>query len=391
LAGLLAVSFSPNALAKDKPVSLSVTQLGTIPGSDRWDWWQARTTPIVTKEGSLWLTTMSETGKKVSHDFHDIYESVSRDRGMTWSTPEKIAPLSRIRTDDGYEVAAGDLWPGFHAKSRMVLSTGKTFNFADGTKENFLRERVLYAVMDPGTNEWSPMKFLDVPEKDHGGFPMLAANAGTTQRWDLANGDVLLPVRYQRNKEKRIYTSVVMRCSFDGRELKYIEHGSEHEIPEGRGLYEPSLIKFGGRFFLTLRADHSSYVTRGVDGINYEPAREWLFDDGTPLGSYNTQQHWAVIGKGLFLIYTRKGADNDHIMRHRAPLFIGQVDPETLRVIRKSERIVFEENQATLGNSGVCRISSNEALITCGEGLLRLGKRKGENNRVLFAIVRARF
>ena len=41
--------------------------------------------------------------------------------------------------------------------------------------------------------------------------------------------------------------------------------------------------------------------------------REWRFDDGSPLGSYNTQQHWVTVGGGLFLVYTRKGADNDHI------------------------------------------------------------------------------
>ena len=38
----------------------------------------------------LWITTMSETGKKVSHDFHDIYQSLSRDEGKTWSKPEII-------------------------------------------------------------------------------------------------------------------------------------------------------------------------------------------------------------------------------------------------------------------------------------------------------------
>lgn len=91
----------------------------------------------------------------------------------------------------------------------------------------------------------------------------------------------------------------------------------------------------------------------------------------------------------LFLIYTRKGADNDHIFRHRAPLFIAQVDPETLSVIKKSERIVFEENHATLGNSGVCQLGPHQVIITCGEVLLRLGKRKGENNKVLFALISA--
>ena len=123
--------------------------------------------------------------------------------------------------------------------------------------------------------------------------------------------------------------------------------------------------------------------------IHFDPIQEWKFDDGEPLGNYNTQQHWVTVGGGLFLIYTRKGADNDHVFRHRAPLFIGQVNPKTLRVMRATERVVLPENYATLGNSGVCRISDKESWITCGEGLLRLGKRKGEKNQVLFVRILA--
>ena len=182
---------------------------------------------------------------------------------------------------------------------------------------------------------------------------------------------------------------MVVRCGFDGETLTYKKHGSELNIPQDRGLYEPSLTEFGGRFFLTLRADHSAFVTSGTDGIHFDPIQEWKFDDGEPLGNYNTQQHWVTVGGGLFLIYTRKGADNDHVFRHRAPLFIGQVNPKTLRVMRATERVVLPENHATLGNSGVCRISDKESWITCGEGLLRLGKREGEKNQVLFVRILA--
>ena len=181
-----------------------------------------------------------------------------------------------------------------------------------------------------------------------------------------------------------------MRCRFDGTTLTYQEHGSELTIPRGRGLYEPSLTQFAGEYFLTMRADHSAYVTRGRDGITFGPIREWTFEDGRPLGSYNTQQHWVTIGGALFLVYTRRGADNDHIMRHRAPLFIGQVNPKTLQVIRSTERVLLPQNHATLGNSGVCRISDNESWVTCGEGLLRLGKRKGQRNKVLIVKITPR-
>ena len=372
-----------------EPVELKLESLGQIEGSAEWDWWQARTA-YVPGAKERWVTTLSETGKTGTHDFHDIYQSTSYDKGRTWSHPARISTLRRTKQPDGYEVAPGDLWPTWHSKTGRVLVTGKTFNFAGGKRENALRERVSYAVMDPEGERWGPMRFLSMPEKDHGGFTITGANAGNTQRVDLPDGDVLLPVRYWRDPKKYNFTSVVARCGFNGKILTYKEHGTELSVPRGRGLYEPSLVAFGGQYFLTLRADHSAYVTKGKDGLHFEPIREWLFDDGKPLGSYNTQQHWVTVGGGLFLVYTRRGAGNDHMFRHRAPLFIAQVDPRTLRVVRKTERILIPENQATLGNSGICRISDQESWVTCGEGLLRMGKRKGQRNKVLFVRILAR-
>jgi hypothetical protein len=366
-----------------KAVALKFESRTPIDGSTRWDWWQARTT-FVPGVQPLLLTTMSETGRTGTHNFHDIYQSISQDDGKTWGPPSAIPSLKRAPQPDGYEVAPGDLWPVWHAKTGKVLVTGKTFNFENGQQENRLREKVSYVVMDPKSGEWGSMRFLTLPQKDHAGQNIVAANAGCTQRVDLPDGEILLPVRYWRDPQKHNYTSIVTRCRFDGETLTYKDHGTELTIPEGRGLYEPSLTEFAGRFYLTLRADKTAYVTRGEDGLHYEPIREWQFDDGKPLGSYNTQQHWVTVGSGLFLVYTRKDADNDHIMRHRAPLFIGQVNSDTLQVIRATERILLPENHATLGNSGVCRVSDHETWVTCGEGLLAQGERKDQTNKVLF-------
>lgn len=382
---IIRVDLSQPGAVQVSPVELKLTPMSTIEGTERWDWWQARTAAVPGEGGQLRLiTTMSETGKTVSHDFHDIYQTVSDDHGETWSPPELIESLQRQRLPDGYEVAPGDLWPTYHVHTHKVLMTGKTFNFRDGKHENRLLEKVCYAVMDPGDGKWGSMRFLELPEKDHAGHPIIAANAGNHQRVDLANGEILLPVRYERDPKAHNYTSIVCRCAFDGETLIYKEHGSELGVPEGRGLYEPSLTTYRGRYFLTLRADHSGFVTRSDDGLRFDPVKEWTFDDGKPLGSYNTQQHWVTVGGELFLVYTRRGADNDHVFRHRAPLFIAQVDPERLEVIRSTERILLPENGATLGNSGICRVSDDESWVTCGEGLLRLGKRKGELNQVLF-------
>jgi hypothetical protein len=70
--------------------------------------------------------------------------------------------------------------------------------------------------------------------------------------------------------------------------------------------------------------------------------------------------------EALFLVYTRRGANNDHVFRHRAPLFIGEVDPIRLRVNRATERVAVPERGARLGNFGITEVSERETwIVTC--------------------------
>ena len=137
-----------------------------------------------------------------------------------------------------------------------------------------------------------------------------------------------------------------------------------------RGLCEPSIIAFRDRFYLTIRNDIKGYVTVSSDGLHYQPIKPWTFDDGSELGSYNTQQHWLAHSDGLFLSYTRRGANNDHIPRNRAPIFLAQVDPGRLCVIRKTERPIIPERGAMLGNFGAAAITAGESWVTDAEYML---------------------
>ena len=58
---------------------------------------------------------------------------------------------------------------------------------------------------------------------------------------------------------------------------------------------------------------------------------------------------------------------NDHIFRHRAPLFIAEVDPKTLRVKRETEKIAVVERGARLGNFGCQSYSEQEGYIFVSE------------------------
>jgi len=254
-----------------------------------------------------------------------------------------------------------------------------------------LRERVAYSVYDPKIGTWSGLNLMEMPRRNHQGELLLEPGTSCCQWCELPDGDILLPLRYRRPGDKHIHTSTVALCGFDGKTLRYRKHGTELNLLHKRGLGEPSIAHFKGHFFLTLRNDDGGWVTHGTDGIHFEPIREWKFDDGKPLGSYNTQQHWVAHSDGLLLVYTRRGANNDHIMRHRAPLFIAQVDPERLCVIRRTERVLIPEDGACLGNFGVTEVSPSETWVTVGESLPRRSKRLKEGSRPRVIIARIRW
>ena len=333
---------------------------------------QARSAIIPQKSDTGFIITQSIYGYG-THAYGDLYMMKKPTREAEWSSPEKIESLTRQTISSEYVKAFGDVTPAWHKNTQTVLSTGKSF-FArtqntgespGNTKrvdiENM--QEIAYAIYYPNQDKWSNLKSIALPAKLDNGDDFVEANAGCTQRVDLPNGDVLLPIRYKKNG---FYVSTVIKCTYDGQELKYQKHGSLLTIEQGRGLYEPSLCKYGDTFYLTLRANKSAYVAKSSDGLNFSDFKEWTFSDGTVLGSYNTQQHWISNPHGLFLVYTRKGANNDHIFRHRAPLFIAQVDPENLSVFKDTEKIIIPipSNGGDVGNFGVTHVNENESWVT---------------------------
>ncbi|GEP44531.1 exo-alpha-sialidase [Brevifollis gellanilyticus] len=352
-------------------------------------WSQSRPAVIPGNPARVIVTTQ-EIEKRGSHGYRDIYMTETTNGAKTWSKPQRIDALLRKRNEDGVERVMGDICPQWHAKTKTLLITGKCFGFLANANDNKAKddssqERVAYAVYAPDTQKWTGMKIMAMPEKDHAGNPIIEPNAGCHQRVDLPNGDLLLPVRYRADPKKRAYTTVVTRCTFDGETLTYHEHGSEHTISIPRGLYEPSVCAFKGRYFLTMRGEENGHITRSDDGLNYQPTVEWKFDDGKPLLSANAQQHWITHAEGLYLIYSRKGANNDHVFRNRAPIFIAQVDPEKLHLIRATEQVLMPESGVDLtGGFAPVDVNADETWVISSE-MAFPEARKDENNRVLLA------
>ena len=333
--------------------------------------------------------------------FYPIEDLRSDDSGETWSdfTPHEKA-FARQSLRDGREEGVSDFWPQWHEASGKLLGTGHTVVYRNDTllASKDRPRSTSYSYYDPEAREWSIWKRLEMPP----GF--FNAGAGSTQRYDMPDGEILLPIYFikpEGGSDKPYFGhnfSTVLRCSFDGETLTYLEHGTELTHPDSRsGLCEPSIAYAAGRYFLTLRNYVAAHVAVSNDGLHYGEPIPWLFDDGSELGNYDTQQHWITYGDDLYLVYNRRGANNDHVYNHRAPLFIAQVDTEKLRVIRETERVLVPEHGARLGNFGVTRISENETWVVVSEWMqttapdhhdCRVCEKYGSNNSIFLAKVR---
>lgn len=375
-------------------------------GFDGHTCWVAPRVGVVPGPRPSIVLTMQKLLLSGSDVFYAMNEMRSEDLGATWSGPVEHATLGRRNEPNGVEIVIGDFTPKWHGASGKLLGTGPTIRYkknAAGADVKISQDeapsRTAYSVYDPVRRTWTPWETIAMPDEPK----FFYATVGASQRVDLPDGRILLPFHFKTSGVGP-YRSAVMRCSFDGRKLTYLEHGDElarpvevgvkYNLPGGRqtGVFEPSLTLYRGRYFLTMRNDRAAYVAVSPDGQHFGPVKRWRFDDGGDLGSQNTQQHWVTHSEGLFLVYTRTGANNDHVFRHRAPLFIAQVDPEKMHVIRRTERVLIPERGAGLGNTfGVTEVSGGETWVTTAEwmqgpkGISKPGNRYGADNSVYAA------
>lgn len=310
---------------------------------------------------------------RASDHYSGLYFMCSDDLGATWTKPELPPELDWRRESDAVDIAVGDVTPGWHAPTSKVIAIGAEVRYSKEGKQLDDKPRshqTAYAIYDPTTGKWTKWKRLEMPKDDKFNF----ARSACAQWLVQDDGKLLLPFYFANSPEPCAVT--VVQCSFDGQEINYVQHGTELERKVDGGLVEPSLALFQGKYYLTIRNSQRGYVTTSPDGLKYQAIRAWTFDDGKELGSYDTQQHWLVHSDGLFLAYTRRGANNGHIHGHRAPLFIAQVAPDMLNVIRATEQVLIPERGATLGNFGATAVSDRESWVTDAEGVWDEAARK---------------
>ncbi|UUO08663.1 exo-alpha-sialidase [Blastopirellula sp. J2-11] len=341
-------------------------------------WMQARPGKIPKRPGEpsadqpLEVITLQAIDGNGTHMYHGMSSMWSDDHGNSWQGPQQDPALDRRTMANGLIEVPVDMTPQWHAKSGKLLLTGATFWLDPKLKKHAPNggSDIAYSAYDPRTHQWAPWKKVELPDSPQFHF----ARSGCSQRYDLPNGDILLPIYFGGAGNDSRHFAMVLRCQFDGKTLRVEEQGNALSIDIDRGFVEPSLTKFGETFFLTLRNDRGAYVTTSQDGLHFDKPKPWAFDDGQPLGSYNTQQHWVTHSDGLFLAYTRKGADNDDIFRHRAPLFIAQVDPQKLVVLRQTEQTLLPKLKDGFGNFGLSNISPEETWVVAGRSRAKSGE-----------------
>lgn len=350
---------------------------------NNWHWFLPFVAPIPNagKDDSVSVVAMIMKHLVTSDHYSGPYTLRSADFGRNWTKPKAPFGMGWKTSNDGTTMAISDMTPGYHAPSGKVLAIGGRVRHdkkGNQVLDKPRSEEVVYSVYDTISDEWTPLRTLSLPDTDTTFFLAISSCGQWLVKDD---GSLLIPI-YFRGASESNFSTVVLHCSFDGATLKYLEHGNRISLDVSRGAYEPSLARYRDRYFLTIRNDKKGYVTTGADGLHYNPITPWTFDDGTELGSYNTQQHWLSHSNGLFLVYTRKGANNDNVMRHRAPLFIAQVDPTKLCVIRRSERILIPNGGLPLGNFGATAITRAESWVTVAESVT-----PGSPNKVYLARV----
>jgi len=340
-------------------------------------WFQTRACMVPDGQGnrSALMTMQEITG---SDYYGGVHETNSNNLGKTWSTPQPVAPFGQFPMPDheGLRRATCDVVPEYHPHTNTVLAIGFVVFYRGGRFSNHdqLARYPQYAVRS-SDGRWSQVRKLEW--NDPRGSHIYANNCG--QRVVLPNGDVLLAFTFG---DKPIHRSVVsVRCTFNGEELKIAEVGPALELKQKRGLLEPSLTFFNGRYYMTIRAeDNHGYATSSADGLQWDTKQQWTWDDGSPIGMSTTQQHWLTHTDRLFLVYNRQAEANRNVFRWRSPLYLAEVDPERLVLRRNTEQVVVpmtgdginHPNEVPLmGNFHILNATPHESWVTVGSWLPR--------------------
>ena len=318
--------------------------------------------------------------------FVDRYVISSHDGGKTFSAPRLFNGRPQDVRDGVRRMYT--LLVHWHEKTRTNYTIGYLSSYTDGNTmvlDGKDTMRALTGKFDAPSMRFTDCRFLIPPGTEDLDLLFFM------EPLEEDDGTILVPA-YCRPGNRRQHEVIVFRFAVEDGTLRFLERGpsiTRHDL--NRGVYEPRLTRLGEKYYLTLRSDETGWRAESADGLRFTAPVEWLWDDGTPLGSRNTQQAWLRHPDGLFLVYTRETPHNRHIFRNRAPLFMARFDEERGCLVRDTEVIAVPELGARLGNFTVTNVKENEAWICVAEWMQTQGERwfdgslcaqYGANNRL---------
>ena len=275
-------------------------------------------------------------------NFSIPYYCFSDDGGKSWSEPQKITPLEKFAKCADFRplTLADDSKAGIIGIVKGEKTYKSVYLFYDGT--------------------WSEAEYL--PNQD-----FADDRAAGTQTAVADDNSIIIPF-FCLNEEKKFVT-VCRKYRIDGKKLVHLGTGNPLTVNTGRGLYEPSVAEYKGKFYLTMRCDENcAWVSVSNDGLHWELPKKWYFLNGKLLTTSPTQQHWMKLNDELYLVYTRQDETNEDCFRWRTPLFAAPVDINKMCLDETKETIIlpridYRERPGLYGNFNVTN-SENRVYIS---------------------------
>ena len=328
--------------------------------------------PAIATDGKITLVSYGDLLLTGSDVFTGSYIVKSVDGGETFSAPVKQTGLPD-RYENGLRIS--------HSASVYYNKTHKRW-FGLGVTVPYEHDRhpvlidgiapnkCFFCGVDAEKCLFTDPRQIDLPFDYVCGY-----NFG--QIVELDGGDMLIPFNFTTKENTRMMV-VVIRYTFSDEGLKAVKIGRPLVANRyGRGICEPSLARLGDRYYLALRTDEVGLYAESDDGYEFCEPKPYVWDDGSVLENYNTQQHWMISENALYLAYTRRGAHNDHVFRHRAPIFMTRFDEKKGCLIRDEEVILVPELGARLGNFCAIAPNGNEAWLITAEWMQSWGGKLG--------------
>ncbi len=205
----------------------------------------------------------------------------STDGGRTWSAPKRVEAFPD-RFEHGHRITTGagprysrhyDRWFGLGCTQTMMGDQRPM----DGMVNGRPTMTPIWATLDAERGEYGPARQLPFPLPYSKALPF-------GEPVETEDGELIVPFYFcgvesetKADAWSPVSEVVCVSYRFVGDELKVARVGRPLAVPElKRGLCEPSLVRFKGRYYLTLRSDEYGAWTESADGLNFGEVRPWV-------------------------------------------------------------------------------------------------------------------